>query len=423
MRRASSDSNRRTRRAVLATVAAGAVGSIAGCQGLDIDGNEDALERLEGEAELDPTAAGPDGWPVEHGDLANTRSAPADAVPEPPLSVTWTAPFETHMGLPQPVVDGDVAVASNWDDETFGVDVGSGDRRWTASMHGFEPRTTAAVADDAVLIGSRSEIRCVERGDGGRRWRAERYASGVNGGTPTVDGDLVLTATALGVAAFDLADGSRRWETRFGLAGTTTPAVVDGAVFVGGNDACLHVLDRETGDLEWRRNVDGGVDAGPAVVDETVYIGTDAGSVYAFDRDDGSERWHSSVAGSGIESLAVGNGLVCAGANGDSLTALDSETGTPIWRSGSYRSTYANGPVVGDGLVFATVGLGAGFGSGISRHRDRTLGAFDAANGEVVWRFDDAPIRFENGPAVADGSVYATGTHTGDNERVLACLR
>ena len=75
-------------------------------------------------------------------------------------------------------------------------------------------------------------------------------------------------------------------------------------------------------------------------------------------------------------------------------------TVTPLWSAGvgdgEGRTGTYQGPAIADGRVFAT-GLGGG------------VRAFDLLTGAALWHFDDEDLRLAAGPGVGDGLVVAGG--------------
>ena len=85
------------------------------------------------------------------------------------------------------------------------------------------------------------------------------------------------------------------WSYHTGGDACSTPAVVDGTVYLGDNEGGVYALSARTGSEQWTASI--GPQLGvalfpsPAVVDGTVYIGSTDGSVYAFSSDDSIEEW------------------------------------------------------------------------------------------------------------------------------------
>lgn len=138
--------------------------------------------------------------------------------------------------------------------------------------------------------------------------------------SPTVAAETVyITSSDRNVYALSASDGTEQWRFETGIAETdsedtspsqeamrSSPAVVDGTVYVGGgnyevggeegvikrisNHSYLYALDAETGDLKWKFQPEAVTESSPTVVDGTVYFACIAGNVYALDAGDGQER-------------------------------------------------------------------------------------------------------------------------------------
>jgi outer membrane protein assembly factor BamB len=180
-----------------------------------------------------------------------------------------------------------------------------------------------------------------------------------------------------------------RFETSDDVA--SSPAVVDGVVYVGSNDGYLYALDAATGDRRWRFKTAGPVYPSPAVVDGVVYIGGGS-SYYALDAATGEEHWrfqHTAVSHVYC-SPAVADGIVYVG-GGSRVYALDADTGEELWRfQPAWNSVFS--PAVAEGVVYIA-------------SEDGYIDALDAATGNQLWRFE-AGDQVESSPAVADGVVY-----------------
>ena len=61
----------------------------------------------------------------------------------------------------------------------------------------------------------------------------------------------------------------------------SSPAVVDGVVYVGSRDGYVYALDTRTGGVRWSYETSGEVYSSPAVVEGVVYVGSNDGHVYA----------------------------------------------------------------------------------------------------------------------------------------------
>jgi outer membrane protein assembly factor BamB len=71
------------------------------------------------------------------------------------------------------------------------------------------------------------------------------------------------------------------WRYETGDLVWSSPAVVDGVVFVGSDDGNVYALDAASGARLWQRRTGGGIWSSPAVVDGVVFVGSDDGDLYA----------------------------------------------------------------------------------------------------------------------------------------------
>lgn len=77
-----------------------------------------------------------------------------------------------------------------------------------------------------------------------------------------------------------------------------------------------------TGNQQWQFDTSGKVGSSPAVVDGTVYIGSDDKSLYAVDAATGNKRWQFGASGHVKSSPAAADGTVYVGSNDEILHAV-----------------------------------------------------------------------------------------------------
>ncbi|MDX2540595.1 protein kinase domain-containing protein [Streptomyces sp. WI04-05B] len=148
---------------------------------------------------------------------------------------------------------------------------------WSRPMaSGSETRSAPVVLDNTVFAAD-SELVAVDLVSGALRWRARQE----NGGFASVAaaGDTVYCTTRSphGVAAFDAADGSRRWFCETPQLNLENPLVAGGdAVFVtaDANKDGFYAIDARRGELLW--NFTDGRDTG--INNWQLSCGTDAGT-------------------------------------------------------------------------------------------------------------------------------------------------
>jgi outer membrane protein assembly factor BamB len=182
----------------------------------------------------------------------------------------------------------------------------------------------------------------------------------------------------------------------------SSPAVVNGVVYIGSDNGVLYALNASTGAKLWSYTIPFGggnnaqavISSSPAVANGVVYFGALDHNVYAVNASTGALLWSYTTGNDVFSSPAVANGVVYIGVNnnltGDIMYALNASTGALLW-------SYAGGggtPAVANGVVY--VGCGDG------------LCALNASTGAKLWSFATNGLSevSDNTPAVANGVVY-----------------
>lgn len=232
-------------------------------------------------------------------------------------------------------------------------------------------------------------------------------------GNPAHTGVYASAAPALAAVQWTFLAGGRI---------VSTPAVVDGVVYVGGADHGVYAVRASDGTHVWRFAAKLAVNSSPAVNGDLVVFSSLDGNVYAVGVTDGRVRWTFKTSGErrftapGIHGLAPANemmpdpfdvflssptivdGIVYIGSGDHGVYALNAQTGTLKWKFQTGDVVHAT-PAVVNGVVYV--------GS-----FDRNFYAIDAQTGQELWRFqtgDDPVIHNQIGipgsAAVADGVV------------------
>lgn len=130
------------------------------------------------------------------------------------------------------------------------------------------------------------------------------------------------------------------WTFETGGEVLSSPAVVDGTVFVGSNDGNLYALDMVSGEQAWVFGTGGPVESSPAVVDGVVYVGSHDHNVYAVDTAAGEQEWAFETGGPVRSAPTVArnvievstpewreHGMVAIGSDDGNVYILDGKTG------------------------------------------------------------------------------------------------
>ena len=220
----------------------------------------------------------------------------------------------------------------------------------------------------------------------------------------------------------------------------SSPAVVNGIVYVGSSDKHIYAIDLKTGKQVWSKVLDDEIEASPTVIDNVVYIGTLAGTFYALNTESGAEQWKF---GTGNKIIGGANWFrdkenhlnILVGSYDSILYCLDAGTGKPLWKYAT--GNFINGsPAVNDkycafggcdavihiinisdGTKSGEIDTGAYIaGSAAIRGDYVYVGNYDGevlkaslSTHEVVWRYRIAKGPFVSSPAVTDDAVVTGG--------------
>jgi len=182
----------------------------------------------------------------------------------------------------------------------------------------------------------------------------------------------------------------------------SSPAVVDGRVFVGSNGGEVYCLDADTGDKIWDYPAGSGVVSSPAISDGRVYVGCDNGKVYCLNADTGNKIWDYPTGDHVISSPAVFDGKILVGSYDNNMYCLDANNGSKIWDylTGDY---ILSSPAVAEGKVY--------FGS-----YDHYMYCLNIDNGSEIWRHNLGNW-IRSSPAFFNGNIYVASFN-----RNLYCL-
>jgi outer membrane protein assembly factor BamB len=231
------------------------------------------------------------------------------------------------------------------------------------------------------------------------------------------------------------------WNYSTGAAVVSSPAVVNGYVFVGGKDYNIYCLNASNGKLVWNFTTGGEVDSSPAVYNGRAYVGSDDGWVYCIDIATGMPVWISMVGGQVQSSPAVADGCVYVGSGKQGVFCFNASDGALVW---SFPTSYPVGssPAISDGVVyvatddFCVYALNASTGDELWNHHTGSVisspsvyngyvyvGSYDgyvcglnASTGDLIWQYQTQDC-VDSSPAVAHGYVYV-----GSEDNNVYCL-
>ncbi len=185
--------------------------------------------------------------------------------------------------------------------------------------------------------------------------------------------------------------GVQKWVFSAEAAIHSSPAVVDGTVYVGSQDSNLYALDADTGAERWAYQTGSWVESSPAIVDGVVYVGSNDSYLHAIDSGSGEEIWNFKTNYPVKAAPAIADGMLYLRSDDYYLYAIDIEKREEIWRFNT-KSPTGSSPAVSEGIVF----IGSGDGYTYALH---TL------SGQRRLRFK-THYSVSSTPAVKNGKVY-----------------
>jgi eukaryotic-like serine/threonine-protein kinase len=198
------------------------------------------------------------------------------------------------------------------------------------------------------------------------------------------------------------------WTAKTGGPVKSSPAILDGKVFIGSDDMKLHALSLADGKSVWEFKTEAPIEAAPLVLDGKVYVGSTDNALYAVEAKDGKQVWKYATedkilgAPNWTKSPDGKENWILAGSYDTKLHCVSATTGKKVW---DYETgNYINGcPAVSDG---ATVFGGC----------DALLHMISVADGKKVKEMD--------AEAYIAGSAAVTGNraYVGHYENVFLCF-
>ncbi|MCU4752990.1 PQQ-binding-like beta-propeller repeat protein [Halobacteria archaeon AArc-curdl1] len=211
--------------------------------------------------------------------------------------VDWQFTEPTSAIDTSPAVVGDTVYVAAFDGQVYALDRDTGDERWSVDVAPGDHVVDGALAadDETVFVGTDDRVdagrlHALDRETGNEKWGPVDMGRLI--GSPAIaDGTVFVGDYNHTAAAFDAETGDLEWSYSDDSADgepdfAASPAVADGYIYFvdkddGQLDSYLYVLDTETGDLESRTFLfDAPTIASPAVVDGALYVGGETNELY-----------------------------------------------------------------------------------------------------------------------------------------------
>jgi outer membrane protein assembly factor BamB len=339
------------------------------------------------------------------------------------LTLSWKFTTDGAVVSSPSIADGRVYVGSH-DKNIYCLNARTGSFIWKFTTN-ERIKSSPAVVDGRVYVGpDDGYIYCLDAYNGGLIWST--YAGGsiqVNFGaapalrsSPIVVGDKVYVGSLdTNVYCLDNRDGKVVWTYKTDGYITSSPAVVDGAVYVVSQEpesGALYKLDASDGSFIWKRELPyeivltGGTDmhASPTVADGMVFVSSNVKEYYGINAATGSIEWTYRTA-------AAGEFIICSPVYTDgklfivdhfSIVCADAKTGSAIWSTYLGEELYIS-PSYADGKLYVVTD-------------QRSVYVLNATDGEKLGVFSTGSNSWSS-PTISDGRVYV-----GCNDWNVYCL-
>jgi eukaryotic-like serine/threonine-protein kinase len=280
------------------------------------------------------------------------------------------------------------------EDQNFYCFLGlTGTQSWSFATKG-DIESTPTMVGGSIYIGSSDQrLYSLDPFTGAKKWNA--LAKGAILASPAYSNGAIFFASYAGyVISADTANGYENWNVY--LNGSpqllfSSPTVVNGLLYIGGQDHNLYALDVATGNRVWAAPTDDTINSSPAVANGIVYVGCGDWHMYAFNAATGALIWRNSTGDSIVSSPTIVNGVVYVGSYDNGVYAFDALNGNRFWRAPTGGRVQSS-PTVVNGVVYA--------GS-----FDDHVYAFNATTGALIWSTATGG-RVLSSPVVGNDAVY-----------------
>jgi outer membrane protein assembly factor BamB len=278
-----------------------------------------------------------------------------------------------------------------------------------------------AISEGRIFATRYDSISAFDMNTGSELWNREWHCSP---SFPAVKNGRMYLSELQKVVCVDTDTGDIVWEHVVDLVTFySSPIVIGNHVFVGGGLPIEHIvrteesiealrrarryanrllcLDARTGEICWEFY--GGIDTTPAYLNGRIYVNDGSKTVYCLDAETGDTLWWKTIEWTNFSSVSLDGERIFVG-TGEGVICLELETGQILWKS-RCEGYILQTPAVAYNKVFV--------GS-----FDGVFYCMDAENGDIIWKIeleDKIPKvdrRISCSAAIADGKV-AFGTGSG----------
>jgi outer membrane protein assembly factor BamB len=206
-----------------------------------------------------------------------------------------------------------------------------------------------------------------------------------------VEGRVYLTTDRQGLHVLSVENGEEFGSFPTGDAWWTSPVVAGDYVYAISATGEVLALERLGLAMHWKRDLRGLITSSPVVSDGALFVGSRNGGLFALDADTGDPLWTFQTGGEISSSAALADGVVLIGSGDRSLYAIDASTGEQRWSVETGAAVDSSPTVAGEDVLVGSF--------------DGALYSVKLADGALNWRCQLSGW-VHSSPAVDDGTVF-----------------
>jgi outer membrane protein assembly factor BamB/tRNA A-37 threonylcarbamoyl transferase component Bud32 len=244
----------------------------------------------------------------------------------------------------KPAIQESTVFFGSEDNQLYAISSRTGRLLWVFNTGG-PIRSSPVISEGHIFVGSDDGFLYAVNIESNRRtWRVD--AGSPIRSTPFVHRGNIYIGCESGEFLCVNYRGQVKWRFTAKKAITSSPALLDKAIYFTSLDSTLYALDANSGWALWRFRMEKGSISSPFVEDESVFVGSADGNIYCVDTERSKEIWsyqtETQVSGSPI---VFKDSVFCGTADGY-LYCLDKRKGSLIWRFET------GGPITGRPVVY-----------------------------------------------------------------------
>ena len=195
-------------------------------------------------------------------------------------TVDGTVSWERQLGdsvaiLASPLIVGSTLVVIHEEGGAFGLDLITGEERWSVELGSPVYNTPAANGHVAFIPTTRGKVIALDARDGVIQWVHEIEDETMRFSPPAIDSEaqwVIVGGTDNLIRALDTRNGELIWESDVEAAMNTAPLVTQNTIYAGTLRSKLYALDKATGTVIWSHELTGRVKSAPAAFGDKLIV-------------------------------------------------------------------------------------------------------------------------------------------------------